>query len=512
MFKQLQSIARKAQEAIGSLASEDEEPSPVPGASAVTVDDQPDADSSDSSIEQPAREIRLKPLPSMVNRAMRPPREDDSLAWLLDEEGDESAGNDAMFDSGPGRYSDEDLFDSFENFSDEEFADYVDDAPAATPAADPEVVQSKILQLTAQLRNSSLVALATEASPPAVDNDDDATGADHTGNGASDNGNDHHPTDVPQNDAGTDMQAVDEYLLDQKNRTPFVPGVGTGEMQDSSVELATRPLTDKLPGNDRLHVRNHAQLSDLGKVRKVNQDAAFSFVTDSFSSQDCPPFAMFVLADGMGGHKNGEIASALAVRTIASQLLRNVYIPHVLYAGMDYNATQMTIAECIEDAFQKANAAIRTQLKAAGTTATAVIVMGTVAHIGHVGDSRAYVFHRDTHEQLTRDHSLVQRLIELDQLSVEDSLTHPQRNYLYRAVGQEGDLDVDTMIYRLKPGQKILLCCDGLWGAISDQRLKELVSSTQTPMDCLTSLINECVHEDGSDNITGILFEISIQK
>jgi protein phosphatase len=134
--------------------------------------------------------------------------------------------------------------------------------------------------------------------------------------------------------------------------------------------------------------------------------------------------------------------------------------------------------------------------------------MGNMAHVAHVGDSRAYLISKKEVEQLTRDHSLVQRLIELGTITYEESLDHPQRNVLYRAIGQAPDLEVDTMTRRLPAGATILICSDGLWGCVSSAEMLEIVSNTADPQEACDKLVALANAHGGHDNITVVLFRM----
>ncbi|NJL57273.1 serine/threonine-protein phosphatase [bacterium] len=173
------------------------------------------------------------------------------------------------------------------------------------------------------------------------------------------------------------------------------------------------------------------QSTHVGKVRNNNQDSLFSFFAASRSVEENPDFGLFVVADGMGGHHDGEKASAIVVRVLASQVTSNIYLPILTRDG-----DAMPITEAMVNSVQQANSEVIKNVPEGGTTVTAVAIIGDLAHIVHVGDSRAYLMTQDGMEQITRDHSLVQRLIELDQLTREEAERHPQKNVLYRAIGQ----------------------------------------------------------------------------
>jgi protein phosphatase len=155
----------------------------------------------------------------------------------------------------------------------------------------------------------------------------------------------------------------------------------------------------------------------------------------------------------------------------------------------------------------EANRAVIQSVGEGGTTLTVALVLNDQVVIGHVGDSRAYIIAQNTVEQLTRDHSLVRRLQELGQLSPAEAAVHPQRNVLYRAVGQGDGLEVDVHSHRLSPGMKILLCSDGLWGLVSDAQIAEIVKSSSTLQAACDRLVEAANEAGGPDNITAVLVE-----
>lgn len=250
------------------------------------------------------------------------------------------------------------------------------------------------------------------------------------------------------------------------------------------------------------------QKTDVGQVRDNNQDAISTFTSIISSSEDKADFGLFIVADGMGGHEDGEKASGFAARIVAKNVLSDLYLPMLAdsYGG---SSDQQPVTEVLKQAVQKANDHISAHVPDGGTTVTSVTIVGNMAYIAHVGDSRAYLINRDGIEQLTRDHSLVQRLIELGQLTPEEAIEHPQRNVLYRAIGQGDVLDVDALTRQLLPGSYLLICSDGLWNLVSNEEILSMVlnhgSNTQLACQSLVDLANE---RGGTDNISVILVRI----
>ncbi len=242
--------------------------------------------------------------------------------------------------------------------------------------------------------------------------------------------------------------------------------------------------------------------SHKGMVRANNQDSLFALLSAQQGAQAMPDFGLFVVADGMGGHEHGERASALAVRVVSEHVLRNFYLKRL--AGDD----DLYIGEVLTEALEKANAAVARETPDGGTTLTAAVIQGTIAYFGHVGDCRAYCVMPDGIVQLTKDHSLVQRLIDLDHLTPDEAAVHPQRNVLYRAIGQSDSLEVDSFMETLGDGKRLLLCSDGLWNLVSEERIWQVVNNARTPQEACDQLVELANEKGGTDNITVILVQL----
>lgn len=327
--------------------------------------------------------------------------------------------------------------------------------------------------------------------------------------------------------AAEPVSVVEKSVITAEPPAPVAPptDVNTPIITDQAVQAAidaaatapvrladgvTRPLPPD-PINIYQPQKGHilfGQTSDRGMVRNNNQDAALAFFFTSASEDERPDFGLFIVADGMGGHQLGEKASALTSRVIATNVLQKIYQPLLLDDTDTADADRPTIAEALTAAVKQANEKVIKQVPEGGTTVTAVVVMGNMAHIAHVGDSRAYLITREEVEQMTRDHSLVQRLIELGTITPEEALDHPQRNVLYRAIGQTPDLEVDTMTRRLPPGTHILVCSDGLWGWASEREILDIINNTPDPQEACDKLVALANSHGGHDNITALLFRM----
>ncbi|RMG86165.1 MAG: serine/threonine-protein phosphatase [Chloroflexi bacterium] len=280
-----------------------------------------------------------------------------------------------------------------------------------------------------------------------------------------------------------------------------LPDTGTlGPMGGVTRPLPPEPLAFLKEGRLSFGISSH-----VGMVRGNNQDAAMAFLFASTSANDLPDIGLFIIADGMGGHFDGEKASALASKMVTDHVINQVYLP--ILKGTDF-ADLPPINEIMMEAAQKANVAIIEQVPNAGTTLTAAVLIGDLAHIVHVGDSRCYLITNDNMDQLTRDHSLVQRLIELEQLTPEEAESHPQKNILYRAIGQNDVLEFDTMTRRLPPNSYLLLCSDGLWGLVEDEDMKKIIKSSPNPQAACDQLVALANANGGVDNISVILLKV----
>jgi serine/threonine protein phosphatase PrpC len=301
-------------------------------------------------------------------------------------------------------------------------------------------------------------------------------------------------------------QAVEEFSpLDPATRPVGPPPPPPGR-QHLVPDGVTQPLNSDLLTIRKTEHLAFGQASDVGLVRTNNQDSALSFYFTSDSIEDFPDFGFFIVADGMGGHHDGEKASALTTRILATKINNDIYMPILTDAG---DTERVPTSEALVNAVKQANEEVLRLVPEGGTTVTAAVVIGDLAHIVHVGDSRAYLMTKDGIEQVTRDHSLVQRLIELDQLTKEEADVHPQKNVLYRALGQNETLEVDSSTRRLPPNSRLLICSDGLWGQTEERELYEVAMNNPDPQQACDKLVALANTRGGIDNITAILLKIS---
>jgi serine/threonine protein phosphatase PrpC len=243
----------------------------------------------------------------------------------------------------------------------------------------------------------------------------------------------------------------------------------------------------------------------IGKQRDHNEDCTFTISIAIGDEKSRYPLGLYVVADGMGGHQYGEVASSTAARTLAGYILKRFH-PYLVNpaTGLDDS-----IQDLMRSAINEAQRAVIQAAPGSGTTLTAALVLGQQMTIGHVGDSRAYAVHPyGGGEALTRDHSLVKRLEELGQISPEEAAVHPQRNVLYRALGQGEVLEPDIFTCPFPQAGYLVLCSDGLWSVLSDTNIFNLVTTAKDLQGACQSLVDAANEAGGPDNISVIVVQL----
>jgi serine/threonine protein phosphatase PrpC len=241
-----------------------------------------------------------------------------------------------------------------------------------------------------------------------------------------------------------------------------------------------------------------------GLERSHNEDALFVMQGNSAGDHSLPSFGLFVVADGMGGHRAGEVASAISVRKVAHRITQETILH--LFDGAN-SADLPPIQELVRKALEDANDAVVERVPGGGTTLTAALLLGQQVTIGHVGDSRAYLISEKESKVITRDHSLVERLRELGQLTESEAANHPQRNVLYRAIGQGANLEVDVASHPIPHDAYMLVCSDGLWGVVPDSEIQRIVLGSANPQVACETLVQAANAAGGPDNITAIIIQ-----
>jgi PPM family protein phosphatase len=229
--------------------------------------------------------------------------------------------------------------------------------------------------------------------------------------------------------------------------------------------------------------------SDVGRLRERNED---SYLVKE---------PLFAVADGLGGHLGGEVASRIAVETLTSE------------AGAD--GPEDGIPERLRAAVHRANGAVAeraskdSRLRGMGTTLTAFVAGRDRVYLAHVGDSRAYLLRDGDLRLLTEDHTLVQRMVREGRLTPEQAEIHPQRSVLTRALGIEDDLEVDQATVEVAADDRLLLCSDGLTSMISDEDIRKILGGYDDPQGASDALVEAANAAGGQDNITTVVVDIA---
>lgn len=233
--------------------------------------------------------------------------------------------------------------------------------------------------------------------------------------------------------------------------------------------------------------------TDVGQKRKMNQD--YVFVSEG-PVGNLPN--LFTVADGMGGHNAGDYASSHAVRILVDEIREDA----------DYNPVKV-----IRHAIEAANTEIRNRaqedanLRGMGTTMVVATIVDQYAYIANVGDSRLYVI-SDEIRQITKDHSLVQEMVRMGEISEEEARNHPDKNIITRALGAEKTVDVDFFDLKLEKDCTILMCSDGLSNMVEDSKIQEIISDPEADIDQKgNALLREANQKGGKDNIAIVLVE-----
>jgi len=285
-----------------------------------------------------------------------------------------------------------------------------------------------------------------------------------------------------------------------------------GQKTEQNLDIPTRPLpqetTQVTPKKSHLEppqlIVGCAQ--SVGRQRDHNEDALFTLTTTLTSDYGNVPFGLYIVADGMGGHQHGEVASGIAIRVVAGMVVRKLY---TTLLSLKHSPPEQSLLEIMQEGVLEAHRTITRQVPGGGTTMTAVLILGNQMTVAHVGDSRAYaISQNDAMTVLTRDHSLVKRLVELGRITTDEAAIHPQKNVLYRALGQGEPFDPDLNTMQLPDSGYILLCSDGLWGVVPDEDIHRLVLGAQNPEDACTKLVDAANEAGGPDNITAILVRL----
>lgn len=242
--------------------------------------------------------------------------------------------------------------------------------------------------------------------------------------------------------------------------------------------------------------------SHMGKVRKNNEDYCMGEIIQT--EDDC--IGVFALADGMGGHKKGEVASKIAVESIIDFLKENIsqsggikmdYLDDIIKQGYNY-ANKKIYTKALED----------NSCEGMGTTLVVAVIYKNDVIMANVGDSRGYLLKGDNFRKITKDHSVVEELVNAHLITEEEARFHPRRNQITRAMGAEEIIIVDIFREKVEKDDILLLATDGLTGCVEDESIKNIIEQDKDIKEICQDLINEANNNSGKDNISVILSKI----
>ena len=243
--------------------------------------------------------------------------------------------------------------------------------------------------------------------------------------------------------------------------------------------------------------------TDVGRVRSNNEDSVLSMeMLSSFESRSASNF-LCAIADGVGGNQKGEVASKLALQILAAKVSTSMI-----------GRGETELSGILKSAVEEANEAVvkygteHSESEGMATTIVVALIHRNTACVAHVGDSRAYLIKRGEIKQLTKDDSQVQELMDAAKLTPEQARHFPGRNIITKAVGAAADIEVSTSSLSLAPGDRILLCSDGLWGAVTDTEIQKIVFELPTPQFACNKLVSLANERGGKDNVSVVIVEI----
>lgn len=299
-----------------------------------------------------------------------------------------------------------------------------------------------------------------------------AAPAAHTPQRADEDEDDAQAETSPADTAEIDVAAVEAKLKDPGSTQSFAPITDDLIDADSTYDAGT---TTQLMWGAR---------SDVGCVRSHNED---SYLVQS---------PLFCVCDGMGGHAAGEVASSIAVETIAKTA------PHTANPALLGAAIEAANAAVIEAALNGLGK------PGMGCTATAAYIEGNTIAIAHVGDSRAYLLHEGTLIRVTRDHSYVEELVDAGEITADEARVHPNRSVITRALGSDPAMYADHFSLNIEEGDRLILCSDGLSSMIPDSEIENIAAQSSTAQICTDNLVDAALAAGGSDNCTVVVVDV----
>jgi protein phosphatase len=256
--------------------------------------------------------------------------------------------------------------------------------------------------------------------------------------------------------------------------------------------------TKDLTNNTDANSRKIGMITDIGKVRKIDEDSILAADLSFGINSESEKFLLLAVADGMGGAAKGEEASKIALNTLTKTIIPELF-------------GSLSFTELLENGIKNANQEIldyttnNPESSGMGTTTVCAVIKGNDVHLANVGDSRAYVISKDEIRRVTKDHSYVQALIDEGQITEEEAREHPQKNVITKAVGIMESVEPDTMKLALDTDESLLLCCDGVIAHLTDEDIHKIICNTNDPQNACQQIVDLANKRGGSDNISLII-------
>lgn len=312
------------------------------------------------------------------------------------------------------------------------------------------------------------------------------------------------PADQTEEDSVQSAEATESQEPPDEART-FTQGRRIYRVEPRVIEPPAFPL------GARIEV---AMATDVGRTRagEHNEDSAVAMLLTLAHDSRMRPLALGLVADGLGGHANGQDASRLVARTVAEHIVGLAASPMTMeQTGALVGDSRL--GAMLLDAARAANAQLCAENERTGgdmgSTLVAALVYDDTAYLINVGDSRGYIFDEEGLRRITTDHSLVEQLIQNEMIAPEERYTHPKRNQIFRSLGDDLNMQMDMFVQKLKPGNRLLLCSDGLWEMAHDDQMTDILRRTPAPREACDALVSAANENGGEDNITAVLLDIS---
>ncbi len=314
---------------------------------------------------------------------------------------------------------------------------------------------------------------------------------------------------VPQTAVASVHLRVDSPMTREKTQPlPQVSNISTNGVfaREQATHAATVTIQPAPASNCLQIVVGAASDPGIKRKHKPNEDCLLAIHGTLAWDTRPHPYGLFVVADGMGGHANGQEASSMVI-----QNMREVVMPTLL---SNFEINNEYSKEYLVDAVQQANLALYEHNQQyrldMGTTITAAVIAGSTISIANVGDSRTYRYSEDSGLiKTTRDHSVVARLVESGDITEDEAYSHPKRNEIYRCLGESGSLQVDTFTLPLETGTTLLLCSDGLWEMVRDPDIEDILHATlPNTREASQALLHAALDGGGKDNVSVIIVHV----